>query len=1031
MFPRVLRGLLFVITLLFFSQTTSEAGTNSAADCYLSWSSTSVVTNKVPSTNSIGRLYVRLDSMSTYRGIHLVLHWTPSGSANASYGLANWSAPTSLTCSWLNRGSPLSIANATDSTIVVAVASSPNTACSAGNALYFDFTNTDSTTIHGGVFSIAYVSVIDSSGLEDTLSAGAIASVQSSTFGPPPIVKQITSTYGWATSNNLYKMHGQDFADSVIVRASRDTVDITAAILANSPTTLDYSLSFAPSDTGYWHIDVTNVGGGTTRVPSALRVLSAPDSTGIPASGGMMAAAAVQFAPGTIPHMGAGRLAPHGIRTADPDVSGDLQRAGVRQMQCLWPGESPQPKEVRREDGTVAQLIDFGDYFELVFDSPEASARGVEMLRESRFVKRIQQRRRFGGHALQACTNCSGYEQPPVLEQFPNDPNMTTNEQRFEPQWYLANGSLTTGGYTGNFNEDSQAACAWRRNGAQGNSAIKIAFLDTGIYGSHPDLQYTYTNPAWGYRLIGGRNFTSEDGGNPSIVTDRHGHGTHMAGVAAARTNNGVSIAATLDRPDLGVAGVAGGWQTAFEPDSAGCRILAVKVLNDVSLADSMADITQGINWAVQQGARVLNMSFAGGRGLLPDAFDFDVRDAIYNAVASGAICVVGMGNQDDSLQFYPARLAEWNLLAAVGATDMLGRRWTGVCSEAPNDKGSSYGSWCDIAAPGYHIFTTQPNTRGPIDGFMDTSYGMGGFGTSYSTALVSGAAGVLLGLKPTLRDVDVTQILQATAWDACGEGNLEVGAGRLDICAAVDAVRDKSLQSGISHPTRLTNEGAVTLLLKSPDDLGIPDSTYQAVRYQATYNVTFPSAFVTLSGSPLTWVRMHGTHAWPKQDASPYHYFNYGWGEVVRDSLTLTSAQYRSYIYYVPGLNRWLPADSANATLEWAAIGDTTHYVIGVPETPKSGGLVTQLLGSPAGRGRAVSLAIKGRPSQGVEVSVFGVSGRLVATLTAWTSEDGTATLQWPGRSSGGRIVPAGVYLLRTRIGSEVSVNRAILLGD
>ena len=150
----------------------------------------------------------------------------------------------------------------------------------------------------------------------------------------------------------------------------------------------------------------------------------------------------------------------------------------------------------------------------------------------------------------------------------PNDPDYLPDKQ-----WGLAR---------------IEAAAGWGYT--TGSEEIIIAVLDTGIDHNHPDLAA---------KVIDGYDAIFRETGKPG---DPNGHGTHVAGIAAALTNNGT-----------GIAGVA--W---------GCRLMPVTVLDDIGYG-STGDIVEGILWAVNNGADVINMSISsnGYSRALHDAVEY------------------------------------------------------------------------------------------------------------------------------------------------------------------------------------------------------------------------------------------------------------------------------------------------------------------------------------------------------------------------------------------------------------------------
>ena len=213
-----------------------------------------------------------------------------------------------------------------------------------------------------------------------------------------------------------------------------------------------------------------------------------------------------------------------------------------------------------------------------------------------------------------------------------------------------------------------------------GSSSVIIAIVDTGISLSHPDLSA---------KIVSGWDFVNND----SIADDDDGHGTHVAGIAAAQTNNGT-----------GVAGVS--W---------GALLMPVKVL-DSSGNGFDTDVAQGIIWATDHGAQIINLSLGGTDPSTP------LQDAVNYAYSHGVTIVAAAGNSGASSILYPAR---YDHVIAVAATDSSNTR-AGF---------SNFGPQMALSAPGVHILSTYPG------GYAYLS------GTSMATPFVSGLAAILRGL--------------------------------------------------------------------------------------------------------------------------------------------------------------------------------------------------------------------------------------------------------------------------------------------
>ncbi len=296
-----------------------------------------------------------------------------------------------------------------------------------------------------------------------------------------------------------------------------------------------------------------------------------------------------------------------------------------------------------------------------------------------------------------------------------------------------------------------------------GSSNVVVAVLDTGFDVSHPDLNPKNTHT--------GYDFVNDDTG----VQDDHGHGTAVAGIIAAESNNG-----------QGVAGVS--W---------GARILPVKVCDRYGDCPTSA-IINGITWAASHNARIINMSFgltfgSGFGELIAQA----MQDAVDYAYAESVVIIAGAGNNSERLDAFDATYnvpAELNRVIAVGATN----EHDDAC--VPNDgqtfnncgwirtQGSGYGPLLDIMAPGASTIWTTDILGSP--GFNNTDY-VGSFGgTSAAAPFVSGLVALMLSVDPALTPDQVEDIIKVTAVDKGTPGRDDYyGWGRIDAYAAVYAI--------------------------------------------------------------------------------------------------------------------------------------------------------------------------------------------------------------------------------------------------
>ncbi|SCL17659.1 Repeat domain-containing protein [Micromonospora rhizosphaerae] len=260
---------------------------------------------------------------------------------------------------------------------------------------------------------------------------------------------------------------------------------------------------------------------------------------------------------------------------------------------------------------------------------------------------------------------------------------------------------------------------------SKGSTSQIIAVVDTGVDGLHADLQGVTVD---GYNAITGAAVAA------GTNSDDNGHGSMVAGIAAANTGNGI--------------GIAGAAWTA--------RVMPVKVLG-VSGSGYDSDIAAGITWAADHGATIVNLSLGG------PADSPLLHDAVTYATGKGALVVVAAGNYGSGLPLYPAAYPE---VLAVGATDKAGNL----------TDFSSWGDHIDVAAPGFDIVSTG----------RDQTYVVGD-GTSFAAPIASGVAALVRTANPSWTPQQVIDRLRATARDAGPRGiDSYYGYGVLDAYHAV-----------------------------------------------------------------------------------------------------------------------------------------------------------------------------------------------------------------------------------------------------
>lgn len=333
---------------------------------------------------------------------------------------------------------------------------------------------------------------------------------------------------------------------------------------------------------------------------------------------------------------------------------------------------------------------------------------------------------------------------------------------------------------------DVSAPAAW--DTTTGSAAVKIAVIDTGV-NAVGDLAGAVT---------AGYDFANND----SSAADDAGHGTAVAGLIAARGNNGT-----------GMAGVC--W---------GCQIIPVKALD--AFGDGYnSDIAQGVVWAVQQGAKVVNLSLGSP---YPSKV---LSDAVAYANMNGVLVVAAAGNHTGTVRQYPAAYAD---VVAVAATN---RGSLGLTSwSARNATGDR---WVDVAAPGV---VNSVSRTGGITGTIE--------GTSFAAPIVAGIAGLVKSQRPTYTGWSLMNAVQRSATYKKVQGT---NYGRVDarIALLVGTESVAPTSSGISPSQGAWVKGTVAVKANNLRDnsSGIrnvvlyADGAYKGYSRTAPFTVNYNSA--------------------------------------------------------------------------------------------------------------------------------------------------------------------------------------------
>ncbi|NML62677.1 S8 family serine peptidase [Massilia sp. RP-1-19] len=355
---------------------------------------------------------------------------------------------------------------------------------------------------------------------------------------------------------------------------------------------------------------------------------------------------------------------------------------------------------------------------------------------------------------------------------------MAVNDPYIGSAWHLTNIGANT---------------AW--DSAMG-AGVTIAILDSGVDPAHPDLKAS---------LVPGYNSYN----NNTDTADVCGHGTAVAGTAAAATNNGV-----------GVAGVAGK-----------ARIMPIRIAFMDAATNScytyFSTVAAGLTWAADHGARVANVSFAGVAG------SSAVQSAAQYMKNKGGLVFVSAGNAGRDEGYTPT-----TTLVAVSATDNTNTKTSW----------SSYGNFVSLSAPGSAIWA-------PVKGGSYSTWN----GTSFASPVAAGVAALLMSARPLLTSTQVESMLFSTAVDRGAAGRDALyGYGRVDAARAMQKalggaapVADMTAPAvSISAPlANSTASGSVPVNINASDNVGVArvelkvNSTVVAIDSAAPFGFSWNSA--------------------------------------------------------------------------------------------------------------------------------------------------------------------------------------------
>lgn len=417
-----------------------------------------------------------------------------------------------------------------------------------------------------------------------------------------------------------------------------------------------------------------------------------------------------------------------------------------------------------------------------------------------------------------------------------------------------------------------------------GSPSVKVGIIDTGIDRGHYDIGFGndgYSNVS--YTL--GYDYKNDI----SYQTPLNDHGTNVAGVLGAKTNN-----------NYGIAGIAGGNGTA------GVTMISYCVMNQhVEESEGIGD---AIIDAVNNGAKIINIS-------IKSSYDPYKDQAIGYAYNNGATIVCSTGNDNSGSISYPA--SDYRTIA-VGAINQDDYRWV----EPGSSEGSNYGSGLDIVAPGDMIYTTK----------LSNTYWYYA-GTSLASPLVAGTVALMRSVNSSLTPGQITKILRNTAskipyYTSFG-WNSEVGYGVLNAFAAVlgacntSFLEDTSICYGSTASFSLNNlPSGLTVQWSLTDGYGPTTPTIQTSGNSCSITNNLS---MTFSGK-LNAKVYDGTNLIATLTKNLVLYSDF-YGQYTSDNLSGT-IDYTHIFYVKPGYNTTITSlNLVGATASYSNSGTTPSY--------------------------------------------------------------------------------------------------------
>ncbi|HWR83290.1 MAG TPA: S8 family serine peptidase [Candidatus Deferrimicrobium sp.] len=525
---------------------------------------------------------------------------------------------------------------------------------------------------------------------------------------------------------------------------------------------------------------------------------------------------------------GSGKISPEYSNCSSAEVSAFLDSLGALYLSKIFPNFDSADTLSVNEEGDTVTLINLSEYYQIEF------ADSV--------------------HWQDLQSAWAGTDSFEVIEQstYFTEDVVAVNDPKYYWQDYLKST------YAGSQNIDG----AWSYT--TGNGSIRVCVVDDGIDINHEDLASRIT---LGYNA-------ENDGEDISPLGGDETHGTHVAGIISAATNN-----------SIGIAGV--NWNSALYIARAATYMLGSKWYDDKNTG-------RAVEWATRMRVDIINMSFGYSPGGLTGGLISLFRGnalaaACFNAWQKGVLLVASKGNEATDTYHYPSDLPT---VMGVGSCNLL--------SAFPSSF-TNYGPSLDVLANGEGVMSTVIN-----NGYEELS------GTSMASPVVAGVASLLKSYKPDLTADEIEQIIELTAkdkgdpgWDASyGWGIVKADSAQSFVANNLFIRKEATSYSRQlawgSHEVEFHNNG------------GLPSGHYFGVEtYRLTHHFDYPE--YNFSEPPDILLRLRGTKGWENKTVC----IEFPYARVVPGSITTTGCDVETYSYFVKynllgqRIDDWWPCDN------------------------------------------------------------------------------------------------------------------------